>query len=51
MHVTATVVPHVVAGFSPRAAMRNSDIQHDRTPAEAGDYIPDFGGFYVQSRI
>jgi hypothetical protein len=33
---------YVVAGFSPRAKMRNFHIRHDRTPAEAGDYIPDF---------
>ena len=33
---------YVVAGFSPRAAMHNSNIQHDRTPAKAGDYISEF---------
>src|SRR4029079_6532143 len=43
---------HVVAGFSPRAAMRNSNIQGDRTPPEAGDYIPDFRRrrIYVQEK-
>jgi len=28
----------VVAGFSPRPAMRNSNIQHDRTRAKARDF-------------
>ena len=49
--LTTLLHEYVVAGFSPRAAMRNSKIHQDRTPAKAGDYIPDFtcGGFYVQS--
>ena len=31
--------------------MRNANVQHDRTPAKAGDYIPDFtcGGFVCKA--